>query len=96
MGRCPHPEEGNRPDVVAEMGAIIRGSSFGGVDLLGYETDHTLLHTGYTGTFLVLDPIDKQGFIFFSNRVHTEDHNPEWIMECDKLIAAYQKERKHN
>lgn len=67
-----------------------------GWNLLGYETDHTLLHTGYTGTFLVLDPIDKQGFIFFSNRVHTEDHNPEWIMECDKLIAAYQKERKHN
>lgn len=35
--------------------------------------DFVLWHTGYTGTFMILDPNRKKGFLPLSNRVHLED-----------------------
>ncbi|MPM52694.1 hypothetical protein SDC9_99455 [bioreactor metagenome] len=54
--------------------------------------DFVLWHTGYTGTFMILDPNRKKGFLLLSNRVHLEDHRPEWITVRDELIAIYLKE----
>ncbi|CZQ90452.1 beta-lactamase [Trichococcus palustris] len=64
-----------------------------GWNLLGAGFGQALFHTGYTGTFLILDPAAKQGFLFLSNRVHPDDHRPEWILVRDELIDTYQKER---
>ena len=54
--------------------------------------DFVLWHTGYTGTFMILDPNRKKAFLLLSNRVHLEDRRPEWIMVRDELIAIYLKE----
>ena len=54
--------------------------------------DFVLWHTGYTGTFMILDPNRQKGFLLLSNRVHLEDHRPEWIAVRDELIAIYLKE----
>lgn len=51
-----------------------------------------LWHTGYTGTFMILDPNRQKAFLLLSNRVHLEDRRPEWIAVRDELIAIYLKE----
>ena len=50
------------------------------------ENDDWLLHTGYTGTFLLINPRLKKAVIFLSNRVHLKDHRQKWIEERDQLI----------
>ncbi|MDB6352880.1 serine hydrolase [Trichococcus sp. K1Tr] len=54
--------------------------------------DFVLWHTGYTGTFMILDPNRQKGFLLLSNRVHLEDRRPEWIAVRDELIAICLKE----
>lgn len=50
-------------------------------------SDHDwLLHTGYTGTFLLINPRKKKAVIFLSNRVHLKDERLEWIKARDILI----------
>jgi len=56
--------------------------------------DFVLWHTGYTGTFMILDPNRQKGFLLLSNRVHLEDRRPEWIAVRDELIAIYLKESR--
>jgi len=56
--------------------------------------DFVLWHTGYTGTFMILDPNHQKGFLLLSNRVHLEDRRPEWIAVRDELVAIYLKEAK--
>jgi CubicO group peptidase (beta-lactamase class C family) len=50
------------------------------------ENKDWLLHTGYTGTFILLNPRQKKAIIFLSNRVHLKDEREKWIIERDKLI----------
>lgn len=52
-----------------------------------------LFHTGYTGTFLVIDPLAKEGFIFLSNRVHPVDKRMEYIEKRDELLEIYLNEK---
>lgn len=52
-----------------------------------------LFHTGYTGTFLMLDVVKKSAFIFLSNRVHPEDHRADYVAHRDEILACYLKER---
>ncbi|EGO8393964.1 TPA: beta-lactamase family protein [Enterococcus faecalis] len=52
-----------------------------------------LFHTGYTGTFLLIDVRQQSAFIFLSNRVHPEDHRNTYIEERDQLLATYLKEK---
>ena len=54
-------------------------------DLLG-PNDDWLLHTGYTGTFLLINPHIKKAVVFLSNRVHLKDNREKWIEERDFLI----------
>ena len=56
--------------------------------------DFVLWHTGYTGTFMILDPNRQKAFLLLSNRVHLEDRRPEWIAVRDELIAIYLKESR--
>ncbi|GFH40606.1 serine hydrolase domain-containing protein [Lactococcus insecticola] len=48
-----------------------------------------LLHTGYTGTFILLNLRTKEAVIFLSNRVHLRDERQKWIAERDRLIQAF-------
>ncbi|MGM0217584.1 serine hydrolase domain-containing protein [Enterococcus sp. AZ126] len=54
-----------------------------------------LFHTGYTGTFLLIDPIGKEGFVFLSNRVHPVDKRAEYIKKRDELIETYLIEKNN-
>ena len=58
------------------------------------ENQHPILfHTGYTGTFLSVDPLEQTAFIFLSNRIHPNDFREDYIRERDEILAVYQKER---
>lgn len=69
-----------------------------GWDLKRTEKDQRplLFHTGYTGTFLLLDVERKHGFIFLSNRVHPIDYRKEYLQKRDYLVATYLKESAFN
>lgn len=53
-----------------------------------------LFHTGYTGTFLLLDLLEKEAFIFLSNRVHPVDKRAAYIERRDELIQTYLSEKR--
>ena len=62
---------------------------------LGWDLRYGFLfHTGYTGTFLCIDPKLQQAFIFLSNRVHPYDFRQEYLEKRDELIAIYLKEKE--
>ncbi|NHI67516.1 serine hydrolase domain-containing protein [Lactococcus formosensis] len=48
--------------------------------------DQWLLHTGYTGTFILMNLESKKAVIFLSNRVHLKDERAQWIVDRDRLI----------
>ena len=54
------------------LGWIVRGDYCTGGDLASPETIH---HTGFTGTNIVIDRINKIGFTILSNRVHPSRSN---------------------
>lgn len=66
-----------------------------GWDLIenGPEQPLSLYHTGYTGTFMILDIINKSAFIFLSNRVHPVDNKDHYLIKRECLIDIYQKEK---
>lgn len=47
-----------------------------------------LLHTGYTGTFILMNLEMKKAVIFLSNRVHLADNRAQWIVDRDVLIET--------
>lgn len=57
------------------------------------DKSKVLFHTGYTGTFLAIDPLNQQAFIFLSNRIHPEDHKTTYISYRDELVCCYLKEK---
>lgn len=66
-----------------------------GWDLLSCENRSLLFHTGYTGTFIIIDILSKEAFIFLSNRVHPVDNRLEYLVLRDELIQIYLKERQN-
>lgn len=52
-----------------------------------------IYHTGYTGTWMILDRQTKQGFIMLSNRVHPSANNPEFIERRHQLVQTYLQEK---
>ncbi|GAB2026347.1 serine hydrolase domain-containing protein [Lactovum odontotermitis] len=69
----------------AESGSKARSLAW---DLLpgGY-----LLHTGYTGTFVLMDLRAQSAVIFLSNRVYSLDERQKWLKDRDLLMADFQK-----
>lgn len=51
-----------------------------------------LYHTGYTGTWMILDLVKKTYFIFLSNRIHPKDQRSSYIIWRDQVIQTYLKE----
>lgn len=47
-----------------------------------------LLHTGYTGTFIMYHRQAQRAGIFLSNRTYDKDERAQWIMDRDELIAV--------
>lgn len=64
-----------------------------GWDLRGAKEQPILFHTGYTGTFMLIDVKQQQAFIFLSNRVHPKDEREKYIKHRDLLIATYLAEK---
>jgi len=48
-----------------------------------------LFHSGFTGTFLLLDPRRKKAFVFLSNRVHPHNFREEYLKNRDIIINKY-------
>lgn len=58
------------------------------------QDGHLLIsHTGFTGTWLILDRQTDQGFIFLSNRVHPTAQNQEYLNRRDQIYATYLREK---
>lgn len=56
---------------------------------------HTLIsHTGYTGTWLILDRETDQGMIVLTNRVHPTAKNQKYLDARDHLFATYLAEKE--
>ena len=66
---------------------------------LGWKLFHAkdghlmISHTGFTGTWMVLDRQNDQGFIVLTNRVHPSAKNQEFLDARDQLLAIYLKEK---
>lgn len=52
-----------------------------------------LFHTGYTGTFILMDIVNREAFIFLSNRVHPMDNRIEYLEKRDEMISIYLNEK---
>lgn len=63
-----------------------------GWDLIETNQNNLLYHTGYTGTFIMIDLKKREAFIFLSNRVHPTDNREEYIELRDHLIEIYLNE----
>lgn len=55
-----------------------------------------LFHTGYTGTFLLIDLQEQEIFSFLSNRVHPEDHREEYLEKREEILKIYLNEKADN
>ncbi len=69
-----------------------------GWDLKETIDDHRplLFHTGYTGTFMLLDREAQEAFIFLSNRVHPVDQRGDYLKKRDHILEVYLEEKAHS
>lgn len=51
-----------------------------------------LLHTGYTGTFVLINIPKQRAAIFLSNRTYEKDERAQWILDRNELIALIKQE----
>nr|WP_230678524.1 serine hydrolase domain-containing protein [Lacticaseibacillus zhaodongensis] len=47
-----------------------------------------LYHTGYTGTFFLIDPQSQSGLVVLANRVHPDVH-PDFLRQRDIIVQRY-------
>lgn len=64
-----------------------------GWDLKETPKQPVLFHTGFTGTFIVLDILQNKAFIFLSNRVHPKSDTPVYLKKRDELVTIYLLEK---
>lgn len=62
---------------------------------LRYDRSKTpcLYHTGFTGTFMLLDQKGKNALIVLTNRVHPRADNEAFLEWRDKIVATYLAEK---
>jgi CubicO group peptidase (beta-lactamase class C family) len=53
------------------------------------------MHTGYTGTFILLNLKTQQAVIFLSNRVHLRDERKQWIADRNVLIQTFKNDENY-
>ena len=51
-----------------------------------------ILHTGYTGTFILINIPAQRAAVFLSNRTYYKDERAQWIKDRDVLIEIMKKE----
>lgn len=51
-----------------------------------------LLHTGFTGTLMLLDRVRKSGLILLTNRIHPSGHNKVFLAMREKIINEFLQE----
>lgn len=70
----------------------IAGGRTIGFDLrVGPQTGRPwLYHTGYTGTFMALDPVSQQGFIVLASRCHPVVH-PDFLRQRDNVLQKFMR-----
>ncbi|MDF7638763.1 serine hydrolase [Lactobacillus sp. ESL0791] len=51
-----------------------------------------ILHTGFTGTMMILDRIKQSGLILLTNRVHPTGHNLAFLAIREKIIQSFLRE----
>lgn len=64
-----------------------------GWDLKGTKKHLILFHTGFTGTFMLIDIHESKAFVFLSNRVHPKSDTPVYLKKRDELVNCYLLER---
>lgn len=66
-----------------------------GWDIKETKNDHRplLFHTGYTGTFMILDKEQQEAFVFLSNRVHPIDKKVDYLEKRDHILELYLQEK---
>ena len=62
-----------------------------GWDLCFDPSDHHTLiyHTGFTGTFMLLDKVKKTGLIVLTNRIYPSGHNLIFLKMRQKIIESF-------
>lgn len=75
--------------------AGIHSRSLGWKLLHAHTKDHHTIisHTGFTGTWIILDRESDQGMIVLSNRVHPSGDNDEYLNFRGRIMAAYLNEK---
>lgn len=51
-----------------------------------------LYHTGFTGTFILLDRLNQSGLIVLTNRIHPSGHNHVFLSMREKIVETFLKE----
>ena len=51
-----------------------------------------LYHTGFTGTFILLDRLNKTGLIVLTNRIHPSGHNLAFLSMREHIVQTFLKE----
>lgn len=69
-----------------------------GWDLCFDPADHhpILYHTGFTGTFMVLDRLNHSGMIVLTNRIHPSGHNHIFLAMRQKIVDTFLKENVYS
>lgn len=67
-----------------------------GFDLRKAQDHFALYHTGFTGTFIVLDPVTQHGLIVLSNRIHPTRNNPLFLEKREEIVDTFLREMKQN
>lgn len=66
-------------------------------DLRRAAGGHQLLyHTGFTGTFMLLDLAQQQALIVLTNRVHPQQKNDRFLVARDAIVQTYLAELINN
>lgn len=69
----------------------LKNRSFGWI-LRSYQNHPYILHTGYTGTLVVIDRISQQALVFLTNRVHPDASNKQFLPYRSNLIRTFIRE----
>lgn len=60
------------------------------------ESGYVLVHTGYTGTLIVLDLKQHQGLVMCASRVHPQGPNLPFLAYREGIIASYLQDLANN
>lgn len=73
----------------------LHNRSLGWKLLHAHTSDHhpVISHTGFTGTWIILDRQDDQGMIVLSNRVHPSANNDDYLNYRGRIMATYMDEK---